>query len=39
MKLHHIKKRTAEPQNIPPQADQISKGGIASRMHFVKINS
>jgi len=32
MKLQQ--KRTAEPQNIPPQADRISKGGFASGFAF-----
>jgi hypothetical protein len=40
MKLHKVKKRTAEPQNIPPRriesssGGQVSKGGIASGFAF-----
>jgi hypothetical protein len=31
-------KRTAEPQNIPPEADRMSKGGIATLGLFYKID-
>jgi hypothetical protein len=40
MKLHKVKKRTAEPQNIPPRriesssGGQVSKDGIASGFAF-----
>jgi hypothetical protein len=44
MKLHKVKKRTAEPKNIPPRriesssGGQVSKDGIASLTLFLNID-